>query len=151
MGYGLSMGQRLIRDSAANRATIYSTGPVLNTDCLSKSMIIIMNVIIKTVVRRTLLWCFYNTSNFLKTLLHINAIACLKGQDMSCLCEMLYATWYYTNFPRCVIFKIFQNCEITHQLLNITFIFDRCQIWMWFKEFNMYFCKIDNFASREIN
>ena len=30
---------------------------------------------------------------------------------------------------------------------------DTCQIWMWFKESNMYFCEIENFAyrSREIN
>ena len=26
-----------------------------------------------------------------------------------------------------------------------------CQIWMWLKEFNMYFCKIENFAHGEIN
>ena len=26
-----------------------------------------------------------------------------------------------------------------------------CQIWMWLKEFNMYFCKIENFAYGEIN
>ena len=28
---------------------------------------------------------------------------------------------------------------------------DACQIWMWFKESNRYFCKIENFAYREIN
>ena len=28
---------------------------------------------------------------------------------------------------------------------------DTCQIWMWFKEFNRYFCKIGNFACGEIN
>ena len=27
---------------------------------------------------------------------------------------------------------------------------DTCQIWMWFKESKMYFCKIENFAYREI-
>ena len=28
---------------------------------------------------------------------------------------------------------------------------DTCQIWMWFEESNMYFCKIENFAYGEIN
>ena len=28
---------------------------------------------------------------------------------------------------------------------------DTCQIWMWFKESNSYFCKTENFAYREIN
>ena len=28
---------------------------------------------------------------------------------------------------------------------------DTCQIWMWFKESNSYFCKIENFAYGEIN
>ena len=28
---------------------------------------------------------------------------------------------------------------------------DTCQIWMWFKESNRYFCKIENFAYGEIN
>ena len=28
---------------------------------------------------------------------------------------------------------------------------DTCQIWMWFKESNMYFCHIENFAYGEIN
>ena len=28
---------------------------------------------------------------------------------------------------------------------------DTCQIWMWFEEFNMYFCHIENFAYGEIN
>ena len=28
---------------------------------------------------------------------------------------------------------------------------DTCQIWMWFKEYNRYFCKIENFAYGEIN
>ena len=28
---------------------------------------------------------------------------------------------------------------------------DICQIWMWFKESNRYFCKIQNFACGEIN
>ena len=28
---------------------------------------------------------------------------------------------------------------------------DTCQIWMWFRESNRYFCKIENFAYREIS
>ena len=28
---------------------------------------------------------------------------------------------------------------------------DTCQIWMWFREFNRYFCKIENFAYGEIS
>ena len=28
---------------------------------------------------------------------------------------------------------------------------DICQIWMWFKEYNRYFGKIENFAYGEIN
>ena len=28
---------------------------------------------------------------------------------------------------------------------------DTCQIWMWFKESNSYFCKVENFAYWEIN
>ena len=28
---------------------------------------------------------------------------------------------------------------------------DTCQIWMWCKESNMHFCKIENFAYGEIN
>ena len=28
---------------------------------------------------------------------------------------------------------------------------DTCQIWMWFEEFNMYFCETENFAYGEIN
>ena len=28
---------------------------------------------------------------------------------------------------------------------------DTCQIWMWFKKSNMYFCEIENFAYRDIN
>ena len=28
---------------------------------------------------------------------------------------------------------------------------DTCQIWMWFKESNSYFCKIETFAYWEVN
>ena len=28
---------------------------------------------------------------------------------------------------------------------------DICQMWMWFEESNMYFCKIENFLNEEIN
>ena len=28
---------------------------------------------------------------------------------------------------------------------------DTCEIWMWFEESNMYFCKIKNFPNGEIN
>ena len=28
---------------------------------------------------------------------------------------------------------------------------DICQIWMWFEESNLYFCKIENFPHGEIN
>ena len=37
------------------------------------------------------------------------------------------------------------------QLLNITFIFDTCKIWVRFKECNGYFCDIENFAYGEID
>ena len=32
-----------------------------------------------------------------------------------------------------------------------SYIFKYCQIWMWFKESNIYFCEIENFAYGEIN
>ena len=64
------------------------------------------------------------------------------------------------QFPSLRFFLIFHHCQNTDYILNNTLIFDSClqlsggdtcQIWMWFKEPDMYFWKIKNFLNREIN
>ena len=52
-------------------------------------------------------------------------------------------------------FRYFPYFSNTLKLLNIMFIFNRCrrtcQVWMWFKEYDRYLCKIENFVYGEIH
>ena len=67
---------------------------------------------------------------------------------------------YWANSFHSVIFRIFQNHQITYHLLNGTLIFDRsqlscsgtCQVWMRFKESNRSFWKTENldYSSHDI-
>ena len=57
---------------------------------------------------------------------------------------------YYANFLHYIIFPIFPYYATIGNLLNITFIFDTCQIWLWLENFIRCFHKIANFPNREI-
>ena len=64
-----------------------------------------------------------------------------------------------SQIPASHYFLNFQHCQNTRQLLNMMFIFGRCQpqpgyiwqLWMWFEECNVYLCHIEKFAYGEIN
>ena len=67
---------------------------------------------------------------------------------------------YLANFLHSVIFQFFIIVKHTLAVKYRIYIWqvspqlscgDTCQIWMWFEESNMYFCKIKNFAYGEIN
>ena len=69
---------------------------------------------------------------------------------------------YEANFPRSVILPIvrsYQNtgylpmeCHVHIWQISQQLIWgDICQIWMWFKDNNMCFGKIENFPNRELN
>ena len=49
------------------------------------------------------------------------------------------------------VIKILVTYGISHPYLTDVSCGDICEIWMWFGESNMYFCKIKNFTNREIN
>ena len=62
----------------------------------------------------------------------------------------------FSSFPYFPSF--FQHCQTTLTIEYHVYIWrvspqlscgDTCQIWMWFKESNRYFCKIDNIVHRE--
>ena len=64
------------------------------------------------------------------------------------------------QFPLFHYFSIFQQCENTlateyhvynWQVLPQFSCSDACQIWMWLKESNRHFCKIENFTEKLIN
>ena len=97
--------------------------------------------------------CFSNWINFLKT----TAMKFSPNLTEIWLLGQTRGGGYLANFLHSIIYQNFQHCQNTHKILNITFIFDRCccssaetcQIWMWFKESNRYFCNIKGFAYGE--
>ena len=82
-------------------------------------------------------------------------------------CDIITRTWTDQGWGLLSQFSPFRYIPIVSELSKHTLDFkchvyiwqvspqlscgDTCQIWMWFKEANIYFCKIENFAYGEIN